>query len=202
MQQSCESGLASAHLQMGVCLCVRFPPCVSSDMFQVCINTWNSSLNRSELVSHLQIAHSQGGMKFQASRAEKTRTFIKAILEGKGIMAECKLTPLQQSVPAFAACAAAAEQQQIPQMPATLQSSSCLQQLFLAAVAKAEPLWFHPSAGEQLSMSVPLSASAPSTISDAASSRPRNHSQHGDSHTAEECKDVENLSEASVSCAA
>jgi len=157
----------------------------SPDIFQVCCNTWNSSLNRRELFEHLRIAHSKGGMVFQGVEAEKTRRFLKAILDGKGLRAEATLrtvpTPqdmaraaqearhahhVQQANKA-AECAVkglpppapvpyeagmAGSVVHLPPTLPTLQSLPGAHSLFLAAVSRAEPMWFHPSLSEQLSM--------------------------------------------------
>jgi hypothetical protein len=155
---------------------------VSPDIFQVCCNTWNSSLNRRELFEHLRIAHSKGGMVFQAAQAETTRRFLHSILDGKGISAECVLRPSAPSATAVDAATtavilalaarlpskaadleglppalsaetiAAAGLAHMPSLEPTLQSMPNAYHLFLGAVSRAEALWFHPSLAEQLAM--------------------------------------------------
>jgi hypothetical protein len=135
-------------------------------MFQVCCNTWNSSLNRRELFEHLRIAESKGGMVFQAAEAETTRRFLKAILEGKGLPAECTLKNMPSSAAIAAATTAAATvvakesaaaaglaldtnaitaagmAHMLPLQP-TLQTLPDAHSLFQEALSRAEPLWFH-----------------------------------------------------------
>jgi hypothetical protein len=99
----------------------------------VCINIWNNSLNRSELVEHLLLAHAKGGFVFQSAESETTRTFLKAILDGKAIPAECTIK--HRPSPAAA----------VPPEP-TLQTLAPEHiSLFIGALSCAEPLWFHPS---------------------------------------------------------
>jgi hypothetical protein len=152
----------------------------SPDIFQVCCNTWNSSLNRRELFEHLRIAHSKGGMVFQAEEAETTRRFLKSVLDGKGIPAECTLPSVAAVSAATAAAAnvlavhsaakavemaakglsaplqvtaeaiAAAAMHMFP--TPSLQTMSNAHNIFLGVVLSTEPLWFHPFHVEQLSM--------------------------------------------------
>jgi hypothetical protein len=173
---------------------------VSPDIFQVCCNTWNSSLNRRELFEHLRIAHSKGGMVFQAAEAETTRRFLHSILDGKGIPAECVLRPSAPSAAAVDAATtavilalaarlpskaaeglppalsaetiAAAGLAHIPSLEPTLQSMPHAYHLFLGAVSRAEPLWFHPSLAEQLAMGLDssLAPAAPAGAAAAAAS--------------------------------
>jgi hypothetical protein len=173
---------------------------VSPDIFQVCCNTWNSSLNRRELFEHLRIAHSKGGMVFQAAEAETTRRFLHSILDGKGIPAECVLRPSAPSAAAVDAATtavilalaarlpskaaeglppalsaetiAAAGLAHIPSLEPTLQSMPNAYHLFLGAVSRAEPLWFHPSLAEQLAMGLDssLAPAAPAAAAAAAAS--------------------------------
>lgn len=124
----------------------------SPDIFQVCCNTWNSSLNRRELFEHLRIAHSKGGMVFQAAEAETTRRFLKAILDGKGLPAECTLPPH--------AAEGAVANAHVPPPEPMLQTMPGAYTLFLGAVFRTEPLWFHPSLAEQLSMGLDSIAAA------------------------------------------
>jgi len=100
-------------------------------MFQVCVLTWNSSLNRAELFEHLRIAHSKGGYVFQSAQAENTRRFLKCVLDGKGLPVTCVPNPQHQH--------------QSTDALATMQSVAGLHSLFVAALSRAEPLWFHPS---------------------------------------------------------
>lgn len=117
---------------MCVCVCV----CASASMFQVRISTWSSSLNRSELSAHLRVAESADvrgptglPLAWQSNMHEvqSARTFLRAILKGKGILAQCRCTtqttPLTQTL--------------------TLQSLPRAADVFLSAIARAEPLWFH-----------------------------------------------------------
>ena len=74
-------------------------------MFQVSISNWNSSLNSSELRDHLS---RRSGKVFGAEAAVPTRAFIAAVLEGKGILAQCLIVPpapAQQLASAFMAMA-------------------------------------------------------------------------------------------------
>jgi hypothetical protein len=126
---------------------------VSPDIFQVCCHTWNTSLNQRELKEHLRIAYNkdaEGRMVFQAAEAETTRTFLKSILDGKGIPARCTRRPL----PSSSAAAAGLEP--------TLQTLPNACSLFLGAASRAKPLWFHPSLAdaEQLSMGIESNAAA------------------------------------------
>jgi len=142
-------------------------------IFQVCCNTWNSSLNRGELVDHLSIAYQKGGMVFQAADAEPTRRFLRAILLGKGIRAACTLKPMPPApLPTGAPAAAATQPSEVAALEAvaaaassaavngsaslqpqcTLQNLPMAVQLFLGALQRTEPWWFHPSLQEQCRM--------------------------------------------------
>jgi hypothetical protein len=145
---------------------------LSPDIIQVCCNTWQSTLNRLELFEHLRIAHSKYGMVFQGATAEPTRRFLNAILPGKGLRAECTL----RYMPSAEALA----------QPSTLQTLPVSHSLFLAAVSRAEPLWFHPSLAEQLIMgldSQPTAAAAAGHSACAASSGAQHtQSEENDAH--------------------
>ena len=112
-------------------ICALVTCCCSPDILQVCVNTWNSSLNRAELVEHLRLAHSKGSMLFQSAQAENARRFLKCVLDGKGLPAACTLRSTHPVL-------------------VSMQSEPRLHSLFLAAVSRAELLWFHPSHAEQL----------------------------------------------------
>jgi hypothetical protein len=166
-------------------------------MFQVRCHTWNSSLNRDELFEHLRIAHGKGGMVFQAAEAETTRRFLKAILEGKGLPAECTLNNMPSSAAIAAATTAAANvvakesaaaagsivdtnaitaagmAHMMPLQP-TLQTLPEAHSLFQEAVSRAEPLWFHPSLAEQRSTALDISSSCLYAAEEAASGTQEN----------------------------
>jgi hypothetical protein len=128
---------------------------LSPDIFQVCCNTWTSSLNRRELFDHLRIAHSASGLVFQSPAAEPTRRFLHAILHGKGLRAQCSL----RHMPSAEAPATAAASDTLAQQ-LTMQTLPDSRSLLLAAVQCAEPLWFHPSLAEQLNMGFTATAAA------------------------------------------
>lgn len=58
------------------------------NMFQLSCPNWNSSLSREELEQHLLRG---SGKVFSSAAAFPTRVFIRGVLEGKGILAQCTL---------------------------------------------------------------------------------------------------------------
>lgn len=58
------------------------------NMFQLSCPNWNSSLSREELEQHLMRG---SGKVFSSAAAFPTRVFIRGVLEGKGILAQCTL---------------------------------------------------------------------------------------------------------------
>jgi len=142
-------------------------------------------------------------MVFQAEEAEPTRIFLKAILDGKGIRAECTLRHMPSAAALSAATKAAVDvltPQAIAQtaemagtglppplpisedaiitagiahmspLQPTLQSLPRARSLFLGAISRAEPLWFHPSPAEQLVMAVAAEKAANNSAAAASSS--------------------------------
>jgi hypothetical protein len=173
----CTDIAVSYHMGDNAFKWVIFHPTI----FQVCCNTWNSSLNRRELLDHLGIAYQKGGMVFQAPEAEPTRRFLRAIILGKGLPAACTLKPMPQmvlGVPVTGAEAHAVAHTN-SSTPSSLQPQCALQNLpnamhlFLAALQRSDHLWFHPSLQEERNMGIDASAvqQAGSTIAAAAAAR-------------------------------
>jgi hypothetical protein len=151
-------------------------------------------------------------MVFQAAEAETTRRFLKSILDGKGIRAECILRPSAPSAAAVDAATtavilalaarfsskaaeslppavsaetiAAAGLAHMPSLEPTLQTMPNAYHLFLGAVSRAEPLWFHPSLAEQLAMGLDSSlapaapAAASASVAAGAEASTRNTHEH------------------------
>ena len=71
-------------------------------------STWHPSLNRRELMQHIGIAHRKEGLLFQTAEASSVRIFLRHILDGKGLLAECTLRHSPSSMALAVATNAAA----------------------------------------------------------------------------------------------
>jgi hypothetical protein len=147
---------------------------------QIYCGGWNSSFGRADLEDHLRIANKKGTMVFQSAETEHTRTFLRAVLQGRGIEATCRLRPLDPNVAATelqqlksAATAAGASFSDASDANAVRTLQSCddaTRQLFLDALKRMPPLWFHeePAAGPAIpAAAAAAAASSPMVIANA-----------------------------------